>query len=96
MQCDTVIFSEHAFTRMAERDIEPKAVVQATKTGKIIKEYPDDEPSPSFLLLGFLNESPLHVVVSRDYATDICIVITVYAPDPTQWGFNFSIKKSKP
>ncbi len=79
--------------KMAERGIDPEVVEMVVNTGKIIKEYPNDEPSPSWLVFGLVEKRPIHVVVARDIATDFCIVITAYEPDIAQWELDFSTKK---
>jgi len=61
--CKTVVFTGHAMRRMFERDISPDQVEQAVSAGEMIASYPDDRPYPSYLILGFVDELPLHVVV---------------------------------
>ena len=96
MHCDFVFFSEHAITKMAERDIQIEEVEAVIKKGTVIKHYPEDEPSKSWLILSFSAGQPIHVVVSRDYATGFCIVITAYVPDKSLWEPDFKTKKSDP
>ncbi len=93
MRCDFIIFSEHAFDRMNDRGILPDEVEFVVQQGTIIKDYPNDQPSPSQLILGFLDSRPLHVVIARDLATDFCLVVTVYFPDSDVWDSTFKIKK---
>jgi hypothetical protein len=68
-----------------------KNVEDILSNGEIIREYPDDKPFPSFLLLGYEGERPIHVLAARDSET--CYVITVYEPDPEIWQKDFKIKK---
>ena len=49
-----------------------------------IASYPDDDPYPSFLVLGFANDIPIHVVTAKDENGN-CYVITVYIPKSTIW-----------
>ena len=53
MDCKDLHFSRHAFERMFQRGIDPNAVAQVVASGEIIADYPDDQPFPSALLLGF-------------------------------------------
>lgn len=46
-------FSGHVFRRMAERGFSPDTIKSVIKNGTVIKEYPDDTPYPSRLILGF-------------------------------------------
>jgi hypothetical protein len=59
----------------------------------MIASYPDDIPYPSYLMLGFIGGTPLHVVVGVDANNHHCYVITVYVPDPTRWSEDFKTRK---
>lgn len=52
----TCIFRRHAVERMAERNITRADVELVVKTGEIIREYSDDTPYPSRLMLGWRDE----------------------------------------
>ncbi|MBK9014506.1 MAG: DUF4258 domain-containing protein [Saprospiraceae bacterium] len=93
MRCDSIFYSEHAIVQMAARNITPAEVEAVLQEGEIIKHYPDDQPSPSWLILGYSKGKAVHVVFSRDIATDFCIIITAYYPDPTVWNPDFKTKK---
>ena len=85
-----IIYRVHAVERMFERDISEEVVEEIIKDGKIIEEYPEDQPYPSFLVLGFEkgeSNKPVHVVYAENGAE--VIVITVYRPDTSKWGENF-------
>ena len=41
-------------------------------------EYPEDEPCPSALMLGFLENTPYHVVIAQ--CEDHMRIVTVYYP----------------
>jgi hypothetical protein len=56
----------HALRRMIERGISRAEVIGAQKYKKVIEDYPDDTPYPSCLVLGFIEQRPLHVVVAYD------------------------------
>ncbi|MGH9444742.1 MAG: DUF4258 domain-containing protein [Terriglobia bacterium] len=89
-----LIFRVHAIRRMAERKIEIRDVRQVLARQEIIEEYPDDFPYQSRLVLGWSRGRPLHVVYADNHTDRETIVITVYEPDPSQWGPDF--KKRKP
>ena len=72
-----------------KRGITPADVKEVVKNGKILEKYSDDKPFPSYLLLGFVKEKPLHVVVAIDNETKKAIIITVYEPDPKLWEKGF-------
>ena len=92
MKCRKVHFSGHATVQMFKRIIEVDHVEYVLKTGKIIREYPEDKPYPSFLILGYVKKRPLHVVVSTDKLGN-CYIVTVYEPNRKLWENDFETKK---
>ncbi|MDO8350780.1 MAG: DUF4258 domain-containing protein [Gallionella sp.] len=93
MDCKTMNFSRHAFERMFQRGIDPDAVAQVIAEGVVIADYPDDQPFPSVLLLGFDGRQPVHAVVARELATGNCHLVTIYLPDPAIWDESFKRRK---
>jgi hypothetical protein len=85
MDCKNLHFSRHAFERMFQRGIDPDAVAQLVSSGEVIADYPDDEPYPSTLILGFHGGQPVHAVVARDPGSGECYLVTIYRPDPAIW-----------
>jgi len=49
----------------------------------VLEEYPDDEPCPSVLIMGFIDAVAYHTVIAlcRDHIR----VITVYIPEEDKW-----------
>lgn len=75
----------HAATRLVQRNLPERWLIDAAPTFAVIEDYPDDKYSPSCLLLGFHHAGvPLHVQVSRARAPRV-IIITVYVPSPDEW-----------
>ncbi len=93
MHCSRVIFSGHAVQRMFERHIDRDAVLDIVRDGETIAEYPDDQPFPSRLLLGFCAGRPIHVVVGFDRDSGDGYVITAYDPDGDLWDDQFRRRK---
>ena len=93
MDCDPVEFSGHAVRRMFERQIEKDAVIAVIRNGEIIADYPDDDPYPSFLILGVAAGRPLHVVLGIDPESKAARVITVYVPEPDLWSQDFRTRR---
>jgi hypothetical protein len=93
MDCQEIIYTGHAVTRMFERNIQTSEVRQIIESGEVIADYPDDIPSPSCLLLGWLQGRPLHVVVAFDRESKRCYVITCYFPDPGLWHLDFKTRR---
>ena len=90
MNCEEFEYSNHCLFRAIERNISIETIEKVIRDGVIIKEYLNDKPYPSFLILGFINKKPIHVVTS--YYKKICIVITVYVPSDRQWKDDFRTK----
>ena len=87
-----VVLTEHARQRLVERKISIQDILQAIKTGKIIKQYEDDKPLASCLILGItINQKPLHLVVSHD--DEFIYLITAYYPNPIQWEADWETRK---
>lgn len=85
--------TDEALLRMRERRISRREVEAVMDTGEIIREYPDDVPYPSRLVLGWSGPRPLHVVYAVNAAQDEEIVITTYEPDPTLWEADFKTRR---
>ena len=94
MDCKTLHFSRHAFERMFQRGINPEAVVRIIAGAEVIVEYPDDQPFPSALLLGFHEKLPVHAVVARESAAGDCHLVTIYWPDPAIWDGSFKKRRA--
>jgi Domain of unknown function (DUF4258) len=92
MNCHQLLFTNHALNQMFIRKISAEAIEALIENGQIIRSYLDDKPFPSFLILHWLGEKPLHAVVSHDNLTHICTVITAYYPDKDLWTPNFMQK----
>lgn len=89
-----LIFRVHAIQKMFERSISKEDVRHVIDNGEIIREYLDDKPFPSRLMLGWRGNRPLHVVAADD-DIDQTIIITAYEPDPAIWEPDFKNKKEQ-
>ena len=77
-------FRVHAIQKMFERSISHDDVSHVVEFGEVIRDYLDDKPYPSRLLLGWRGDRPLHVVAA-DNETD----------DETIWKPDFKTKKEQ-
>lgn len=84
-------FTAHAFQRIFERAIAPQDCEKAFLASKVIETYPDDQPFPSELRLGYAQARPLHLVVAE--TPDSIHVITAYVPDPALWSPDFTVRR---
>lgn len=94
---DRVLFSQHAREEMRSEPlgrIREHEVTEAVESAELLEDYPDDEPYPSSLFLGWTaSRRPLHLVISYDELDGMAIVVTAYEPDPNLW-INYRQRKS--
>ncbi len=88
------IYRVHAVERMFQRDIEEVSVEYVVNDGEVIERYVDDKPYPSYLCLGFIDGTPLHVVYAKDEDENF-IVITVYVPSLEKWEADMKTRRSQ-
>lgn len=91
---EKIALTKHARERLAERNITVDDVIRGIETGEIIKQYEDDKPLPSCLILGFsVNNKYIHIVLSND--EEYIYLITAYYPNPEQWEDDFKTRKGR-
>jgi hypothetical protein len=86
-----ILYSAHALKRIFQRGLTLQAVAQALAQGEVITHYPDDQPYPSKLMLGWDAGVPVHVVAALTEQGDT-VVITAYVPEPSLWDETFKRK----
>jgi len=92
-KCSTVSFSGHALRRMFERSVSTKSVLHMLNEGEVIANYPNDQPYPSTLLLGWVLDRAIHVVVAQNKADYACYVVTAYYPSKELWSADFRTRR---
>lgn len=93
MICGSICYSDHAVSQMFKRDITTVDVRAVIENGEIITVYLYDKPFPSYLILGYIRERPIHIVVAKDDNLNKCIIVTAYEPGIDIWEPGFKIKK---
>lgn len=89
---ENIALTKHARERLRERNITVDDVIKGIETGEIIKQYEDDKPLPSCLILGYsVNNNYIHIVVSHN--KEYIYLITAYYPDLEQWEEDFKTRK---
>jgi hypothetical protein len=63
------------------------------RAGRTIETYPADTPFPSYLVLGWQGNRPIHVVGADDVNTRRTVIITVYEPDAGLWNSAFTTRR---
>lgn len=91
---EKIALTKHARERLTERAITIDDIVNGIDTGEVIKQYEDDKPLPSCLVLGLsVNNKYIHIVVSND--EEYIYIITAYYPDPQLWSDDFKTRKGR-
>lgn len=93
MNTRKVLYRLHATKRMFERRITELEILEVLENGKVIEDYPTDQPYPSRLTLGFCAGRALHVVSAEAKDIVATIVVTVYEPDPLIWEPGYEIRR---
>ena len=89
-----IAMTKHAKSRLTERSITIDDIKNAIRTGEIIKQYEDDTPFPSCLLLGLTEQkSFIHVVTSID--NKYLYIITAYYPNENDWEADNKTRKGR-
>jgi Domain of unknown function (DUF4258) len=86
-----ILYSAHALKRIFQRGLTLQAVARAMEASEVIAHYPDDQPYPSKLVLGWDGGVPMHVVAALTEQGDT-VVITAYVPEPGLWDETFKRK----
>ncbi len=93
-KAEHIAITEHARRRLVERGISINDIIRCIDKGKIIKQYEDDKPFPSCLILGTaIDGEYIHVVASHD--SEWIYLITAYYPDADIWEPDFKTKKER-
>lgn len=91
-----VEWRKHVLQRLAERSIPQDAVVNVLMSGKQIEDYPEDNPYPSALFLGWIENKPLHVLVALDEKNEWTYIITAYEPSLEYFEPDFKTRRKRP
>ncbi len=86
--------TKHATLVRLKRDIKMNELKQALFNGEIIERYPDDQPYPSCLVLGWLSYGDhIHIVCSRGESEPALRIVTVYEPEDDKWDSDYKTRK---
>ena len=86
--------TKHATIVRLERGITIAELEQALLNGEIVERYPDAQPYPSCLILGWLTSGdPLHVVCSRGDTEPALRIVTLYEPEDALWETDYKTRK---
>jgi hypothetical protein len=91
-----LVFTRHARKRILERGIRIDEVRTAIEAPTVLEEYPQDEPYPTRLVLGWAGDRPLHIVLAGPTVAGDTILVTLYEPDLERWEQGFLKRRLKP
>ena len=84
--------TDHAADEMADDGISEQDLLDATKSGEVIEDYPNAFPFPACLVLAHVAGDPsvpLHAVWAFDETPCYAVLVTAYRPDPDRWSADF-------
>jgi len=89
---DKIQWSGHILSRMQQRNIRIKDIINCLSYGEIIEYYEDDKPYPSCLVSGITEGNRnIHVVCAYDYGN--VWMITSYYPSKTEWLDDYKTRR---
>lgn len=59
------------------------------------RSLPDDKYLPSYLVRGQAGEVVFHAVIATDIADRNVRIVTMYAPDRSEWSEDFRVRRTK-
>ena len=91
---EKIYWSFHAVNKLRKEGLRKAYIEAALKDAILIEDYPDHgRPLPDCLLLGFIDDNPIHIVAAIDIDMDRIFVVTVYRPDIMRWENDWKRKK---
>jgi hypothetical protein len=86
--------TKHATIVRLERGVTITEMEQALLNGEIVERYPNAQPYPACLVLGWLaSGDPLHIVCSRGEIEPALRIVTLYEPKDELWERDYRIRK---
>ena len=84
---------KHILVRLAERSIPQRMIIETIMKGEIVEDYPHNNPFPSCLMLGWVEGTAYHVVVSFDDKSKMGYIITTYQPSMDRFEPDFRTRR---
>jgi hypothetical protein len=77
------VYSQHADLERQADELTFAKIETALLNGEILEQYLDDIRGESCLILGFANQTPIHIVCG--WGGEKVVIITVYIPKPPKF-----------
>jgi hypothetical protein len=88
-----IVWRQHGFARMLERNLSRDDVFNVIQNGEIIEYYPEAKPYLGCLIAGISHNKRVHVVAAWDESAYAVYIITVYIPDEDHFHKNGLTRK---
>ena len=90
-----ILFLPHAVRQMSKPDrmISTKNIRQVVQYSALIEDYPEDPRGHSCLVLGFVDDNPIHVVCAPK--EEYLAIITAYVPSEEEWEDSYTQRKKQ-
>jgi hypothetical protein len=89
---DRIVYTDHGEEKRRAVGVSAPEVRAVLANGTVLRRYPEDRPFPSYLVLGWIDGRPVHVVAADDEDREVTWIITIYEPDPDKWTEGFKWK----
>lgn len=73
-----LLFTNHGEEERMDEGLKASEVIGAILDGELLEYYPDTGRGESCLILGYVNDKPIHVVTG--WRGEFIVIITVYVP----------------
>jgi len=91
---EKILWSFHAVQKLRIEELRKSQIEDAFKNCVLVEDYDvGARPLPDCLVLGFINEEPVHAVVALDEDFDRILIVTVYRPSAERWKDGWKKRK---
>lgn len=93
---EKILWSVHVVKKLRIERLRKTRVEESLKTCELIEDYSQEgRPLPDCLVLGFIDEEPVHIVIAIDVDFDRILIVTVYRPMKERWENDWKTRKRK-
>jgi hypothetical protein len=91
---EKIYWSFHALSKLRTAELRKVFIEASLRNAVLVEDYPDHgRPLPDCLLLGFIGDTPIHIVAAIDVNMDRIFIITLYRPDIKRWENDWKRRK---
>ena len=91
---EKILWSSHAVKKLRIEELRKSQIEDTLKDCDLVEDYHVvGRPLPDCLVLGFINDEPVHVVAALDEVFDRILIVTVYRPLAERWEDGWKKRK---